>query len=306
MLDNNRNYLIAKIRMIILLGISITIYSCSSHSNQTKEQSYISYNQNPFMGKHQAKVMILGVFHFSNPGLDSYKQQFPFNILDTIRQKELDQILKKIEEYKPTKILVEMDRIKYDSLLQVSYTNYLLGKLNIQKEENEIYQLGFKLGKKIGHTRIYASDASAEWFGVNLDWDNYNAEKYLEERGQLQKSRRYDYNSFYRIQDSLKSTQTLIEHFIMINEPLNRLKAHQVYLTNTILNGAGESYLGADSVTRWYRRNLRIFANVLDITDFDQEERILLIYGSGHVWQLRQFFMDSPDFDYVEVNKFLQ
>ena len=45
--------------------------------------------------------------------------------------------------------------------------------------------------------------------------------------------------------------------------------------------------------------------NAYDLTDFDREERLLLLYGSGHVWQLRQFFMDSPDFEYVEPNKYL-
>ena len=68
----------------------------------------------------------------------------------------------------------------------------------------------------------------------------------------------------------------------------------------------GDNYLGADGVARWYRRNLRIFANAYDFTNFDKEERLLLIYGSGHVWQLRQLFTDSPDFDYVEANDYLK
>jgi hypothetical protein len=97
----------------------------------------------------------------------------------------------------------------------------------------------------------------------------------------------------------------LTEHFAMLNSPENRLKDHQAYLTEIILEGAGDNYLGADAVAKWYRRNMRIFANAYDITDFDTEERLLLIYGSGHVWQLRQLFMDSPDFEYIEVNEYL-
>ena len=90
----------------------------------------------------------------------------------------------------------------------------------------------------------------------------------------------------------------------MINAPEDRLKDHQAYLTS-ILEGAGDNYLGADNVARWYRRNLRIFANAYDLTNFDKEERLLLLYGAGHVWQLRQLFIDSPDFDYIEVNDYL-
>ena len=91
----------------------------------------------------------------------------------------------------------------------------------------------------------------------------------------------------------------------LINNPEDRLKGHQAYLTNNIIEGAGDNYLGADGVARWYRRNLRIFANAYDLTDFDKEERLLLIYGSGHVWQLRQLFKDSPDFEYFEPNDYL-
>ncbi len=87
----------------------------------------------------------------------------------------------------------------------------------------------------------------------------------------------------------------------MLNRNENRLKNHQAYLTN-ILEGAGDNYLGSDATANWYRRNLRIFADAYDLTNFDQQERLLLIYESGYVWKLRQLFTDSPDYDYVEVN----
>ena len=258
-----------------------------------------------FIGNHKAKAIILGVFHFSNPGLDSYKEIFSFDILEDKRQKELDILLDKIAKYKPTKILIESNRIKSDSILNVLYQNYLIGKYDISNKRSEDFQLGFKLAKKLGHTRIYASDANAEWFGDSLDWDNYDAVTYLKSRGQYEKSHRYDYESFFRLSDSLKSVQSLMDYFIMTNNPQNRLKDHQAYLTETILEGAGDNYVGADAVARWYRRNLRIFANAYDLTDFDKEDRLLLIYGAGHVWQLRQLFIDSPDYEYIEVNEYL-
>ena len=43
---------------------------------------------NPFIGKNKTKAMVLGVFHFDNPGLDSYKEKFAFNILEEKRQKQ--------------------------------------------------------------------------------------------------------------------------------------------------------------------------------------------------------------------------
>lgn len=297
----------------IIYGTTILILfiSCNQQTNKTVEESQKNEKINPitdpnlFVGKYKTEVMILGVFHFKDAGLDSYKPKFPFNILEPKRQSELDTLLKKIAKYKPTKILVEWKRVKMDSMTNSWYQEYLNDKTTLEGKSDEVFQIGFKLAKKLNHPRIYCSDATSDWFGVNLDWDNYDEEAYLKSQGQFEKTNRYDYESLYEMGDSLKTVQTLTEHLKWRNNPDNRLKDHQAYLTN-IIEGAGDNYLGADNVARWYRRNLRIFANTYDIADFSKEERILLIYGSGHVWQLRQFFTDSPDFEYVEVNDYLK
>lgn len=293
---------------IAFFGMLTSCYNGAKNTTIENEQSEkINPIEDPnlFVGKHKTKAMVLGVFHFDNPNLDSYKPKFSFNILENKRQAELDTLLSKIAEYKPTKILLEWPRIRMDSITTERYQKYLNGSFDITDKTNEVYQIGFKLAKKLGHNKVYCSDASADWFGVELDWDNYDEDAYLKSRGQFEKSNRYDYESFYELGDSIKSVQTLTEHLFFRNRPENRLKDHQAYLTENVLEGAGDNYLGADGVARWYRRNLRIFSNAYDLTNFDKEERLLLIYGSGHVWQLRQLFTDSPDFEYVEPNEYL-
>jgi len=58
-------------------------------------------------------------------------------------------------------------------------------------------------------------------------------------------------------------------------------------------------------VTNWYKRNLRIFANLSRITDFGND-RILLIIGSGHLKILRGFAVDSPDFCLIDTQFYLK
>jgi len=293
--------------IILILLISCNRKNANLYLDSEQSEKQIGIQDpNHFIGNNKAKAMVLGVFHFANPQADDYKPKFSVNILEEKRQKELDLLLEKIAKYKPTKILVEINRIKSDSIINRQYQNYLKGHFKIEDKVDETYQIGFKLAKNLNHKKIFCSDASAKWFGVDLDWDNYDSDAYLKSKGQYEKSYRYDYESYYILEDSLKTVQTLTEHLAMVNNPLNNLKDHQSYLTSTVLESAGDNYLGADSVARWYRRNLRIFANAYDLTDFDKEERLLLIYGSGHVWQLRQFFMDSPDFEYEEPNKYLK
>ncbi|MEM9338066.1 MAG: DUF5694 domain-containing protein [Bacteroidota bacterium] len=297
--------------LLILTYVLIILNSCEQDQSRTRADKPNQAGKmdsitdpNLFLVPHQAKVMVLGVFHFSNPGLDSYKQKFPFDILQPDRQKELDVLLGKLESYQPTKILLEWNRIKSDSIVNKQFQDYLNGSFKIVDKHDEGYQIGFKLAKKLGHDKVYCSDASAHWFGADLDWDHYDSEGYLKSKGQDEKYFRYGFESFYQLGDSLKAVRSLIEHLTWLNHPKNRLKDHQAYLTS-IIEGAGDHYIGADGVARWYRRNLRIFANAYDVASFDKEERLLLIYGAGHVWQLRQFFKDAPDFDYVESNQYL-
>jgi hypothetical protein len=58
----------------------------------------------------------------------------------------------------------------------------------------------------------------------------------------------------------------------------------------------GEPYdwAGADLVSDWFRRNIRIYSNILKLVD-SPSERVLVIYGSGHLGWLQQDFTSNPD-----------
>ena len=254
-----------------------------------------------FIGKYKPDVMILGVFHFGDSN-DSYQSSEKLDVLSPKSQQEIDSVLYKISLFKPTKILIETDRI-----INSRYKEYFEGRFDISFKPNEIYQLAFKLGKLLHHDKIFCSDASAEWFGTkDIDWDNFDEEAYLKSKSQYNKTERYDFTDFYKETDTLKFKMSIGEYLSYLNHHETSLKYHQTWLTNIVLCGAGDNYYGADSVGKWYRRNLRIFSNLYDYANFDEEERILLIYGASHVWTLSQFISDSPDFNYINVNDYLK
>ncbi len=298
------------IKVLTFITGLLILNSCqnpeASAASETTDKPDPLLDPNFFAGDHKTQATVLGVFHFSNPGLDSYKQEFSVDMLSEERQAELDSLLDKLEQYQPTKILLEVPRKEKDSALNAAYQKYLNHELSIEDKRNEIFQIGFKLAKRLGHERIYASDVkNGKWFGADINWDTYDAEAYLKSLGQYEKASRYMYTEYYRFNDSLKQQKKLVDYLFYRNTPKNSLKSHQAYLTGSILTGAGDLYIGADVVARWYQRNLKIFANTYDLADFSTQERILLVYGSSHVWQLRQLFTDSPDFDYVEINDYL-
>jgi hypothetical protein len=58
--------------------------------------------------------------------------------------------------------------------------------------------------------------------------------------------------------------------------------------------GSSDNPAGAEMVAQWYRRNLLIFANILRLIESD-EDRLLVIYGSGHRAHLKEFVEQHPD-----------
>ncbi|WP_269432404.1 DUF5694 domain-containing protein [Bacillus sp. FJAT-22090] len=94
------------------------------------------------MKLEKAKVLVLGTFHMSeHEGLNSER-----------RQTEIEELVSKLSSFKPTKIAVEMvpEDCEY---CNEKYKQYKLGTHKL--EMNEIFQVGFRLGLKMGHEQIY-------------------------------------------------------------------------------------------------------------------------------------------------------
>jgi hypothetical protein len=62
---------------------------------------------------------------------------------------------------------------------------------------------------------------------------------------------------------------------------------------------------GAAWVGTWHARNLRIFTNLVRLTS-NPQDRVLVIYGFGHAYPLRQFASESNAFRLVDVDQVLK
>jgi Family of unknown function (DUF5694) len=58
--------------------------------------------------------------------------------------------------------------------------------------------------------------------------------------------------------------------------------------------GEPGDWAGADLVAEWVRRNLRIYTNVVRLAD-SPNERILVIFGAGHLGWLRRDVASNPN-----------
>lgn len=99
-------------------------------------------------------VMVLGSYHFDNPGRDLNNVKAD-DVLKPRRQAELEALASAIATFRPTKIMVERVARTPD-LIDPHFASFTRDKL--QKERDERYQLGYPLAHLLKLPRVYAID----------------------------------------------------------------------------------------------------------------------------------------------------
>lgn len=256
----------------------------------------------------RAQVLLLGTFHFDDPGLDDYKPAHRFDVLSEKRQREVEEVLDRLAAFQPTRIAVEV-RASRQATLDERYQQYLSGES--EPSPDEIVQIGYRLAARLGHERVYAVDAAGRSYFPDMtdeEWEARTA-SLLEgvDPARIEAEEAWDarFEEMYRYYDELKTRQTLREHLITANDEERLLAGHGAYLVGGFKLGRGDDYFGVDGKTRWFNRNLRIFQNIQRIPQ-SPEDRILVVIGAGHVPILRHCVQASPEYELVEVRDVLE
>ncbi len=85
-----------------------------------------------------------------------------------------------------------------------------------------------------------------------------------------------------------------------IVDALGRFQPTRIAVEQT---AGAASWLGADLLSKWYERNIRIFANLQRITR--PGDRVLVLFGSGHAPILRELIQHDPRLRLVEPRDYL-
>ena len=252
------------------------------------------------------QVLLLGTFHFQDAGLDEYKPEVDVNILSEERQGELQEVLAVLERFQPTHVAVEQLASR-QATLDARYEQFLNDEVDLPA--NEVYQLGFRLARRLGHDGVHAIDAKRRHYEPFVDPDDYAATHGQET---LVNSPWYGhYLAAAEWEDRSKAHLSLGEILLNLNDPERIRLSHGVYMVGSFRVGLGDEYPGADGKTSWYNRNLRIFANILRLTEpsvtpADGGQRILVIIGAGHLPILRHCVETSPEVQLVEVASLME
>ena len=238
-------------------------------------------------------VLILGTYHMGNPGKDVLNVKAD-DVLAPRRQREIAAVVALLRRFRPTKIAIESTpgNTKYAE----RYERYVRGEYEPARDEVE--QIAFRLAKGSGHAQLYPVD----W---KNDFDFGSVKGFAEANGQagLIEAAMLTARAQVAETDRLMRGGTVRQVLRAINSERNIRESHRPYLTLARV-GEGERYAGADLAAGWYERNLKIFVNITRITD-SPDDRVLVIFGSGHAPLLRHFVEESGDYVLEKVDRYL-
>ncbi|MBB5204709.1 hypothetical protein HNQ51_002023 [Inhella inkyongensis] len=223
-----------------------------------------------------ARVMLLGTFHFDNPGQDAVKFQ-PIDVLQPAPQRYLDGLVQRLVAFKPTRVMLEYSQ-QADERFNQRYQAYRKGEFKLQL--NEIYQIGFRVAHGAGLARVDSVDEEVPGTADEALFKNMPSrdpaawqrlmDKVAEMSQRFQKQHR---------------EQGLGQILASSNTPAADRENKGFYMLFNAVGGGQREYLGADSAAAWWQRNLRMYARIQHLAQ--PGERVLVIAGSGHTAILR-------------------
>lgn len=279
----------------IILSIVTVLSSCYlMFAQEINEEQFMKQTREAFQFE-KADVLLLGTWHM---GYTSDANKSGYDASRPERRAEITELAAQlVREFKPTKILVEVvpeDQAEMDSLYQL----YTKNPEKLSTYGGEVGLLAFQIARMSG-AGLHAIDHKMG----------------------------YDYGSIMRLADST-SNQVVSNYYRQLTPVLSKAQqletiatTKQLYrFTNTpeyisflknvnsdlftYVNTDG-NFEGADVAADFYKRNLRIYANInrLEITP---EDRVLILNGGAHVAFFHEFMASSPKYNVVNAQEYLK
>jgi len=240
-------------------------------------------------------LLILGTFHMEGSDQDAVKSK-PDDMTTPRRQREIEDLVKKLAAFRPTKVAIESSRIG-------TYWNDLYTTWRRERGAvgtNEIEQVGFRLADAVGLAALTPVDYPM-WMDGTAAIDRHEpAPQPAPAATPAPSPLLADLEAQVAADLERLSRSTVGEYLAYLNSPGRAVLNHRWDVLSNLAPGAGTSmYETTDYATNWYKRNLRIYTNLVDVAG--PGERIVLLIGAGHSHLLGQLAADDPRFCLVSV-----
>jgi hypothetical protein len=268
--------------------------------------------QTPAIPTSKIKVYIVGTFHFDASAADLNHGK-AVDMRTPQKQRELDELVSKLQKTRADKVFVEY-QLKDQPHIDSTYALYR--KTKLAPGNNEIYQLGYRLADKLNLGRVLCADAQ---LGLNFDAAQAYAKQHGQEvilNGIMQVQPGDSMGQLLAARNRLRHVAlpaggvlpgaTLLAQFKVANSAAYDQANMDVYLLTGARVGGGDNYVGADIAGDYFKRNVRIYTNLLRQVDVKRDKAIVLIIGAGHASLLKSILRYNSLFEVVEVLPLLE
>lgn len=246
------------------------------------------------------EVMILGTYHMANPGADLHNARIE-SVTTPEKQAQLEAVAQGLARFRPTAVAVERVAPDQSTLLDPRYPAFT--PADLLTNANERVQIAYRLAHHQGLTRVYAIDEQ-DRDGQPSYFPFEDVQTWVEVNGASEHLAAMHGEIAAMIADleRRQATETIGQLLAGMNTP-EQVMADQAFYAGLMTFGAGDDQPGAVLNSRWYARNAQIFARLLQVAR--PGDRIVVLYGAGHNYWLRQMVETMPGFRLVEPADYL-
>ena len=237
------------------------------------------------------KILLLGTFHFANPGLDVVKVKSA-DVMSPQRQTEIQRVVEQIKKFNPDKIFVEWLPERQEQLDSL-YQQYRKGRFELTA--NEVYQLGFRVAADLRHSLLYGIDFRETVFPFDSLMKAIKANNQNELMQQLQQKMQSIQNDF----NTMLEKSTITEMLLWLNTDSMQAANSGAYM-QMLRAGDLRNHIGSYAASEWWRRNMVIYENMLKRLE-GGEQRVVVLFGSGHTAVLHDLIKLDPTFEIIAV-----
>ena len=252
------------------------------------------------MAAAPVQVMVLGTYHFGNPGLDVNNIKVD-SVLTPERQRELAAVAKALAEFKPTHVMVEMQSNAPDFVV-AEYTHF--NDAMLASQANEIVQIGYRTAHLAGLKTVNGIDEQPK--AGEPDYFPYDkVEAAAAKFGQtaLLTGANAQITPWMKAFEAAQKSSSVAQLLVKMNAPGTPISGMAFYYDILPIGDANDQ-AGADLNAAWYLRNAKIFSKLMHVAK--PGDRVLVVYGSGHGFWLRHFARETPGFVNVDVLPYLE
>lgn len=237
-----------------------------------------------------AQVLIVGTFHFGNPGRDQHNVE-AVDVMTPERQAQIDAVVDGLARFKPDMVAVEWPA----DVTTERYAAYRAGTLDPSR--NEVVQLGFRLAAKQGLDAVHGID-------VDGDFPYEPLQAFAQAHGLEAKldAAQQEVGVMVAAMDKLQRESTIGAALRYMNLP-STIDAGQAFYAQALRYGDGADQPGAALNAAWAARNYGICARLMQA--LKPGARAVVFYGQGHVHLLQRCVIDMPGVELVQAGDYL-